>query len=532
MLEHNYLYKNSKTLKNKYGIKDPQRLYERCAHDATREAINFRLESLPQKFDLAYLKKIHWSLFHKSFEWAGYTRDETFTFADGSSARMPAMRPKGYEVPFAVGSQIKRELKQLEQKLNAKNNLQGLSRQEFAENAAEVFMVLDHAHPFRKGNGRTQRMFMEKLGQAAGYNIDFSVITKERLTKASIAAMQHGNIQLMKDLFEDITHPQKSLLLKEFISQMRNSGLEEINEHVVVAAKEGVRYDGIYKGCSAEGFVMELEDGFVVGHKDDLTPEQVKTLQNGDPLLFEKSNVFSLKEILIPKETIPPLTNEQLAERLTNNCGVESYRHAVENLSKRVYGKSSALSEIVDMVNIDPSLGSEFADQIAQNPKSLCKLAGRKVLGIRSPDRRRAEEAVPQLCETLKSYADMVQYTMESFLEQHQREQRRTARSVEKPGRDLQNLFSLSPEQQRETLSHSPALQKQLHLFAHQLQTRLSSEEQRAIQEDNCLRLSCMLGVSESKAKEITKAVKQTKEAQCQMRTLKISRSSARAMTN
>ncbi|ETS06081.1 T4SS effector Fic domain-containing protein BepC [Bartonella henselae] len=532
MLEHNYLYKNSKTLKNKYGIKDPQRLYERYAHDTAREAMNLRFDPPPQRFGLAYLKLIHWNLFHRSFEWAGHTRDELFTFEDGSSAHMPAMRPKGHKIPFAVGPQIQKELKQLERKLTARNNLQGLSRREFAENAAEVFMTLDHAHPFRKGNGRAQRLFMEKLGQAAGYKIDFSFITKERLTQASIAAMQHGNTQPMKDLFEDITHPQKFLLLKEFISQMRNSGLEEINEHIVVVAKEGVKYDGIYKGCAAEGFVIELEDGFVVGHKDDLTPEQVKTLQNGDRIVFEKSNVLDLKEILIPKETLPPLTNEELAKRFTDNCGVESYRQEVEHLSKRVYGKSQALNEMIESINIDPSLGAEFADQIAQNPKSFCKLAGRKILGIRSPSRRRAEEAVPQLCEALKSYADMAQHTMENLIEQHQREQRRIAHSVEKPGRDLQQLFTLSPEQQREVLSHSPTLQKQLHTFARQLQNRLSSEEHRAIQENNPLKLSCMLGVSESKAKEITKAVKQTKEAHCQLRTLKISRSSARALTN
>lgn len=96
---------------------------------------------------------------------------------------------------------------------------------------------------------------------------------------------------------------------------------------------------------------------------------------------------------------------------------------------------------MIESINIDPSLGAEFADQIAQNPKSFCKLAGRKILGIRSPSRRRAEEAVPQLCEALKSYADMAQHTMENLIEQHQREQRRIAHSVEKPGRDLQQLL-------------------------------------------------------------------------------------------
>ncbi|VEJ45898.1 BID domain-containing T4SS effector [Bartonella vinsonii] len=532
MLEQNYLYKNGQALKNKYGIKDPQRLYKRCAHDTARAAVNFRHEPPPQKFDAAYIKTIHWSLFYQTFEWAGQTRDKAFTFADGSTARMPAMRPKGHEVPFAVGSQIQKELKQLERRLSAKNNLRGLSRQEFAAEAAEVFMALNHAHPFRKGNGRVSRMFMEKLGQAAGHQIDFSFVTQQRMTVACVEAMQHNNPQPMKDLFEDITHPQKAFLLKEFISQMRNSGLSEINNRVVIAAKEGVTYEGIYRGSSAEGFVMEVDGVFVIGHKDDLTPEQVKTLRNGAQVCFEKTNIQNLRETLIPKENLAPLTNEELFARVANDPFVETCRKEVENLLKTVYRNPRVLNTQLDMIATDSDLGEQIADQITQNPTSICKLAGRKVLGIRSPARRRAEEKLSNLSEAFRTYSTVAQQTKEDVLEQHTREQNRLSQPVEKPERALQNLFSLPLEQQREALLHSSALQQKLHVFSRQLHNRLSSEERQAIQEKDCTRLACLLGTSESKAKEITKVMKCTKEAQCQMRSLKISRSSSLALTS
>ncbi|WP_019220047.1 BID domain-containing T4SS effector [Bartonella florencae] len=531
MLEHNYLYKNGRTLKNKYGIKNPQQLYTRCAHEAARAAVNFRYESLPQKFDATYLKTIHWNLFHKSFEWAGYTRDQSFTFSDGTTARMPAMRPKGYEVPFAVGSQIKRELKQLERMLHEKNNLQGLSRQEFSENAAEVFMLLNHAHPFRKGNGRVQRMFMEKLGQAAGHKIDFSFITKERLTHACVAAMQQGNPQPMQHLFEDMTHPQKALVLKEFISHMRNAGLEEINNRMVIAAKEGETYDGIYRGMAAEGFVMEVDGVFVVGNKDDLPPEQMKTLQNGASICFEKSNVQNLKETLIPKETLAPLSQEELFAKVTNDPFIQAGQKQLRHLSKKVYGNPKILDMKIDLINADPSLGRVFAEHISQYPKSISKLAGVKIFGIKSPERRHAEEHIPQLCEVFKNYAKTVQQTKKELLEKHTREQNRTNHFVEKPNKDLQNLFTLSPEQQREALSHSPTLQQQLHVYARQLQNRLSAQERQAIQQREHTKLSRLIGVSESKAKEIADTVKLTKEAQCQMRSLKVNRSLLMALT-
>ncbi|WP_254474568.1 BID domain-containing T4SS effector [Bartonella sp. B1098] len=531
MLEQNYLYKGTPTLKNKYGIKDPQKLYERSAHDSAKEAVNFRHEPPPLKFDAAYLCLIHWSFFHKTFEWAGQTRDTSFTFEDGSTARMPAMRPKGYEVPFAIGPQIKRELKQLEKTLSEKDNLKGLSRQEFAESAAEVFMALEHAHPFRKGNGRVNRMFMEKLGQAAGHTIDFSFITKGRMTAACIEAMQYGNPQPMKDLFEDVTHPQKSLVLKEFISQMREAKLDEINNRVVVAAKEGVSYDGIFRGTSAEGFVMEVGGGFVVGHKDDLPPEQIKTLQNGDHLCFQKTNVQSVKETLIPQETLAPLTNDELFARVSNDTYVEASRKEVEELSRIVYGKAQALKTKLDIITAAPNLGNQFADEILENPQSVSKLSGRKILDMKSPSRRHAEQTVPQLSQALKNYGAITKQTKDEVLEQHQREQKRLSHVIEKPGKNLQNLFALPEERQREALLHSPALRQELHTFSRQLHNRLSSEDRKAIQEKDHPRLACLLGISESKAKEIAQAVKNTKDVQCQARSLKVSRSSSLALT-
>ncbi|EJF76220.1 BID domain-containing T4SS effector [Bartonella alsatica] len=532
MLEQNYLYKNSNTLKNKYGIKDPKKLYERCAHDAAKEAINFRYEPLPQRFDAAYLKTIHWALFHKSFAWAGQTRDKPFTFEDGSTARMSAMRPKGFEVPFAIGPQIQKELKQLEQMLSAKNNLRGLSRQEFATSAAEIFILLDHIHPFRKGNGRTQRMFMEKLGQAAGHQIDFSFTTKERLKQASIQAMQHGNPEPMKHLFEDITHPQKSLVLREFISHMKNAGLVEINDRIVIAAKEGEIYDGIYKGMGAEGFVIEVGDVFVVSNKDELSPEQIKTLQNGARICFEKPDAQNLKEVLIPKETLAPLTNEELTIRIAKDPFVEVRRKEIERLSKIIYNNPQILNVKMDMINADPSLGRIFADHIAENPQLICKFAGIKMLCIKSSERKRAEEHIPQLSEMLKNYTTTVQQTKEEILEQHAREQKRLSHSIKKPEQDLQNFLALPPEQQKNALSDSSTLRQQLHVFAHQLHNRLSPEDRKAIQQKDYKKLSCTLGVSESKAKEITHIVNLTKKAQCQMRTLKLSCPSSIALTS
>lgn len=40
-------------------------------------------------------------------------------------------------------------------------------------------------HPFREGNGRTQRLFIEILAERAGYEVDFSEVSAEEMIQAS-----------------------------------------------------------------------------------------------------------------------------------------------------------------------------------------------------------------------------------------------------------------------------------------------------------------------------------------------------------
>ena len=48
--------------------------------------------------------------------------------------------------------------------------------------------MTNHIHPFREGNGRTQRLFIAQLIRYAGYDIDFSEIGGEELMIATIQA--------------------------------------------------------------------------------------------------------------------------------------------------------------------------------------------------------------------------------------------------------------------------------------------------------------------------------------------------------
>jgi len=43
-------------------------------------------------------------------------------------------------------------------------------------------------HPFREGNGRVQRLFIEYPAETAGYRVDFSQLTDKQMIEASAAS--------------------------------------------------------------------------------------------------------------------------------------------------------------------------------------------------------------------------------------------------------------------------------------------------------------------------------------------------------
>ncbi|WP_171823179.1 Fic family protein, partial [Campylobacter coli] len=49
---------------------------------------------------------------------------------------------------------------------------------------------LNALHPFREGNGRTQRIFLNELAKNAGYKLDLNLIPKDKMIMASVEASQ------------------------------------------------------------------------------------------------------------------------------------------------------------------------------------------------------------------------------------------------------------------------------------------------------------------------------------------------------
>ncbi|EJF76215.1 BID domain-containing T4SS effector [Bartonella alsatica] len=521
----NFFYPQSKVLKNKYNIKEQKVLNEQCAHDVAQEMIKLYQEPLPEKIDSSYLKHIHQRLFRHTFEWAGHTRDTSFTFKDGTVASQSEIKRKEFKTPFASSKKVREGLKNLDQVLSETNYLKGLTRKEFVEYTTGLMINLHHMHPFREGNRRTQRMFFEKLAQSAGHNLDFSLVPRKRKLFVNVEAIDHGNPEPMKHLLEDISNPEKVLVLKEFTNAMRELGLDERNYRFAVAAKDGQTYDGIYRGAGDNGFMIDVKGTFIVGNKKHLSPEQIKTLKIGDRISFTAPMAEDLQQTLIPGEKVPSLTREEIAERVQNSPLVQRCRKDIETLCKIVYGNPHILQQKLSEIDIpitleDISKGERFARQIEESPQSIRRLRGIGIGSLKSGARLHAEVNVLPLSHAIFDYVHFIRLEEKDILEKHHAEQRRCEKSIEIPGEWMQNLCSLPKEQQQEILSQSPELRAEINTYMRQLQERLSLNERRALRLNNYEELAKSIGTSVNHAKKITEIAKKGQELQQNMQSL------------
>lgn len=173
-----YTYPNSSTLINLKGIKDPQKLSEFETRSSFIRSFDLPLGN----YDYAHLKEIHRTLFQDVYEWAGQERN--VPISKGTST-------------FAIPAYISSALQELFRK-HPPVEACTFPLEQFAEEIGYFFSELNAIHPFREGNGRASRHFLNLLVIEAGYTLDSRVL-KEGWLQASIESFQ-GNETIMKEL--------------------------------------------------------------------------------------------------------------------------------------------------------------------------------------------------------------------------------------------------------------------------------------------------------------------------------------------
>lgn len=135
------------------------------------------------RLDLSAWQAVHKTCFGDIYDWAGELR--TILISKG-------------DVVFAYPAHIQREGDKLLNRLNTALDDGMLDLSLVAELFAETNMV----HPFREGNGRTQRILFEDALRRSGYRIDYSRITQDELINVLRHAALSANYTPLITLFE------------------------------------------------------------------------------------------------------------------------------------------------------------------------------------------------------------------------------------------------------------------------------------------------------------------------------------------
>jgi fido (protein-threonine AMPylation protein) len=172
-------------------------------------------------------------------EVAGHTRDEKVMLSDGAVATEPLLR-KVDGRPFMAGPLIAGALKRIAGALRKSNYLRGLPREEFASRAADVMIDINGIHPFREGNGRTHRVFMRELASEAGHKLNFSVVTRERMIQASIAANERGDSTMMRRMFGEISDTVRVAAWEKAIGALNENRLRARTATAIIIGRHPI----------------------------------------------------------------------------------------------------------------------------------------------------------------------------------------------------------------------------------------------------------------------------------------------------
>ena len=84
------------------------------------------------------------------------------------------------------------------------DNFVGLETEEFLNEITDFYCSTNMLHPFREGNGRTQRAFLQQLIRNAGYDLSFAAMDPDELMIATIQASNGVTDGLHRLLKENI----------------------------------------------------------------------------------------------------------------------------------------------------------------------------------------------------------------------------------------------------------------------------------------------------------------------------------------
>ncbi len=180
-------YEGTTCLINKFNIKDENILKDLETTITFGKITQYSLNPLFNSFDVNHYKAIHKFIFDDIYSWAGEYRTVDIS-KNGTS--------------FARAESIDELMSKCFDRLNQNNCFKNLNFEDFIDGIVDFYCVTNMIHPFREGNGRTQRVFLTQLINLNKYSINFSDIDTDELMIATIKSV-NGVKDYLKGIFKN-----------------------------------------------------------------------------------------------------------------------------------------------------------------------------------------------------------------------------------------------------------------------------------------------------------------------------------------
>ena len=193
---------------NKYQYLDPELLYTNkngvlhniAKIDDEKILIAFesfkvskRIEELSEKSveikDSNSLLTIHHYLFQDVYEWAGKVRTVNIS-KDGK--------------PFFDGERFNMGFKYIDNLILEYRALNKTNRKGIAHKLAEILDTVNYLHPFREGNGRTQREFLRVLALEKELHLNLNPPDNKNIYERYMKGTIESNLNILNDLIFEL----------------------------------------------------------------------------------------------------------------------------------------------------------------------------------------------------------------------------------------------------------------------------------------------------------------------------------------
>jgi cell filamentation protein len=185
-----YTYSNG-VLKNLANIQEEQAL---LLYESLK--VSKRIEELfvkPIKItNSESLLEIHQYLFQDVYEWAGKIRTVNIS-KDGK--------------PFFEGERFQTGFQYINSLIVEYSKISSNKDSEIAEKLAEILDNINFMHPFREGNGRTQREFIRTLALQKGFKLNLNPPDNKSIYNRYMKGTIQSDINLLKELILEELKP-------------------------------------------------------------------------------------------------------------------------------------------------------------------------------------------------------------------------------------------------------------------------------------------------------------------------------------